>query len=159
MYLVYRCDWSSGTNHLKNAVFIQHLMTGYMKESVSKLTNPMLQHCLSKSKHQWRAIGQKLVSSELHKIMLVKVQKGYKLLLKKDQISISCKNAYQHIMSLITTKFHEILLIGFSGVANCFNIIFNFGQFLSSKRGITPRKKKIESEFPVNMHIYTFSPS
>ena len=31
-------------------------------------------------------------------------------------------------------------------------------KFLSSKRGITPRKI-IESELPVNMHIYTLSPS
>ena len=61
-------------------------------------------------------------SSELQKIILAKVQKGYKLLLKKDQISISCKNAYLQIMSLRTTKFHEILKSGFSGVVltNCF---------------------------------------
>ena len=32
---------------------------------------------------------RKPVSSELHKIILAKVQKGY-----KDKISISCKNAY-----------------------------------------------------------------
>ena len=61
---------------------------------------------------------RKPVSSELHKLILAKVQKGYKL----DQISISCKNAYLKIMSFITTKFHEILLSGFSGVVlmNCF---------------------------------------
>ena len=60
---------------------------------------------------------RKPVSSELYKIILAKVQKGY-----KDQISISCENAYLHIISFITTKFHEILLSGFSGVAltNCF---------------------------------------
>ena len=65
---------------------------------------------------------RKPVSSELHKIILAKVQKGYKLLLKKDQISISCKNAYLQIMSFITTKFHKIMLSGFSGVllTNCF---------------------------------------
>ena len=73
-----------------------------MKEKVSKLTYPRLQHCLrmlytmncnSKniSDGQW---DRKPVSSELHKIILAKVQKEYKLLLKKDQISVSCKNAY-----------------------------------------------------------------
>ena len=46
-------------------------------------------------------------------------------------------------MSFIPKKFHEILLSRFSGVAltNCLSSIFNFGQILSSKRGITPRKK------------------
>ena len=65
---------------------------------------------------------RKPVSSELHKIILAKVQKGYNLLLKKDQISIFCENAYLQIISFITTKFHEILLNGFSGVVltNCF---------------------------------------
>ena len=44
---------------------------------------------------------RKLVSSELYKIILAKVQKGYKLLLKKDQISISCKNAYLQITGYV----------------------------------------------------------
>ena len=35
----------------------------------------------------------------------------------KDQISIFCKNACLHIMAFIATKFHEILLSGFRGVA------------------------------------------
>ena len=61
---------------------------------------------------------RKPVSSELHKIILAKVQKGYKLLFKKDQISISFKNAYLQNMSFITTKSHEILLSGFSEVAD-----------------------------------------
>ena len=83
---------------------------------------------------QWMAIpgvtcsdGQsdrKPVSSELHKIILAKVQKGYKLLLKKTNnwIQISCGYALLHIMYFITTKFHEILLSVFRGVAltNCF---------------------------------------
>ena len=65
---------------------------------------------------------RKAVSSELHKIILPKVQKGYKLLLKKDQISIFCKNAYLQIMSITTTESHEILLSSFSEVVltNCF---------------------------------------
>ena len=61
-------------------------------------------------------LDRKPVSSELHKIILAIVQKGYKLIHKK------IKSAFVHIMSFITTKFHEILLSGFSGVAltNCF---------------------------------------
>ena len=63
-------------------------------------------------------------------------------------------------MSFITTKFHEILLSGFRGVAltNCFSIIFHFGQISKFKKGVTLRKK-IESKFPVDMHIYTLRPS
>ena len=45
---------------------------------------------------------------------------------------------------------------GFRGVAlaNCFSSIFHFGQISKFKKGVTPRKK-IESKFPVDMHIYT----
>ena len=60
-----------------------------MKERVSKLTYPMLQHCLrmlytmnSNSKHYWQAIRQKTSFIWVAKIILAKVQKGYKLLLK-----------------------------------------------------------------------------
>ena len=97
----------------------------------------------------------KPVSSELHKIILAKVQNRF-----KDQISISCKNAYLHIMSFITTKFHAILLSGFSGVVltNCFSSIFHFRQISKFKKGINPRKK-MESKFPVDMHMYTLCPS
>ena len=50
---------------------------------------------------------------------------------------------YLHIMSLITTKFHEILLNSFRGVAliNCFHSIFHFGQISKFKKGVIPRKK------------------
>ena len=44
-------------------------------------------------------------------------KKGDIIAPQKDQISISCKNAYLHIMSFITIKFHAILLSGFRGVA------------------------------------------
>ena len=59
-------------------------------------------------------------------------------------------------MFFITTKFHDNLLSGFRGVAltNCFNNIFKCGQICKFKRGIIP-PQKIESEFPVYMHIYT----
>ena len=92
---------------------------------------------------------RKPVSSELHKIILTKVQKGYKLLLKKDQIITSCKNAYLQIMSFITTRFHEILLNGFSGVVltNCFEYgsIFHLGQISKFYMGHYSQKN-IESD-------------
>ena len=83
-----------------------------MKERVSKLTYPTLQHCLRMLYTIWQF--QAVVTGNGTK-------KGIKIAPKKDQISISCKNAYLHIMSFITTKFHEILLSGFRGVAltNC----------------------------------------
>ena len=36
--------------------------------------------------------------------------------------------------------------------------IFHFGQISKFKKGVTPRKK-MESKFPVDMHIYTLCPS
>ena len=50
---------------------------------------------------------------------------------EKNMIKMSCNyapNALLHIMSLITAKFHEILLSSFSGVVltSCFNCIFHF---------------------------------
>ena len=63
-------------------------------------------------------------------------------------------------MSLITTKFHTILLSCFSGfvLTNCFSSIFHFRQISKFKKGVTPRKK-MESKFPVDLHIYTLCPS
>ena len=77
-------------------------------------------------------------------------------------------------MSFKTTKFHEILLSDFSGVAltNCFELlcrIFHFDQISKYKKvalllesevalkNCFSSKKKIE--FPVKMHIYTLCPS
>ena len=52
-------------------------------------------------------------------------------------------------MSFITTKFQEILLSGFSGVAltYCFSSIFHFGQISKFKKGVTPREKKSNQNF------------
>ena len=46
-------------------------------------------------------------------------------------------------MSFKTTKFQEILLIGFIGVAltNCFSSIFHFCQISTFKKGVIPIKK------------------
>ena len=76
-----------------------------MKERVSKLTYSELQLCLrilyttnGNSKHKWRAIRQKTsFISELHKMILAKVQKGYKLLLKKIESAFPIK---MHIYTL-----------------------------------------------------------
>ena len=61
-------------------------------------------------------------------------KKGYKLLLKR--IKSACKNAYLHIMSFITKKFHPILLSGFREVALTRKTVVSFisAKFLSSKR-------------------------
>ena len=78
----------------------------------------------------------------------------------KGSTSISCKNAYLHIMSFITTKFHAILLSGFSGVVltNCFSSIIHFGQILKFKKGCNSEKKsgiKIPCGY-AHLHIMSF---
>ena len=74
---------------------------------------------------------------------------------KKIELKISCGYAHLHIMSFITTKFHEILLSGFRGVAltNCFSIIFHFGQISKFKKGVTLRK--ISCGY-AHLHIMSF---
>ena len=175
-----------------------------MKERVSKLTYPTLQHCLrmlytmnGNSKHKGWAIGQKreyklllkriksafpvkmhiytLCPSKFHAILLrgfggvvltncfssifhfrqiSKFKKGVNPR-KKNGIKISCEYAQVHIMSFITTKFHENQRC----CANKKNSsIFHFGQISKLKKGVTPRKK-VESKFPMKMHIYTLCPS
>ena len=75
-------------------------------------------------------------------------------------LKIFCGHADLHIMSFINTKFQEILLSGFRGVAltNCFSSIFHFGQISKFKKGKL-QEKKMESKFPVDMHIFTLCPS
>ena len=77
-----------------------------MKERVSNLTYPTLQHCLRNAVYnewQFQALvmgnqTEKSVSSEYeHKIILVKVQKGYKLLPKKNKSAFPVK---MHIYTL-----------------------------------------------------------
>ena len=57
-------------------------------------------------------------------------------------------------------QFQEILLSGFRGVAltNCFSSIFHFRQISKFKKSVIQRKK-MESKFSVDMHIYTLCPS
>ena len=77
---------------------------------------------------------------------------------KKGDINCSSKGStsiYLHIMSFITTKFHAILLSGFSGVVltNC-----SKSSKKKFKKGVNPRKK-MESKFPVDMRIYKLYPT
>ena len=60
-----------------------------------------------------------------------------------NRIRISCGYAHLYDMSFITTKFLEILLSSFRGIAltNCFSNIFHFGQISNFKKGVIPRKK------------------
>ena len=70
--------------------------------------------------NEWQS-DRKPASSE-NKIILANVRKGARLLHKKIKSPFPVIISYLHIMSFITTKFHEILFSVFSGVAltNCF---------------------------------------
>ena len=57
-----------------------------------------------------------MLSSIFHFGQISKFKKGVTPR-KKNGIKISCGYAHLHIMSFISTKFHEILLSGFRGVA------------------------------------------
>ena len=64
-----------------------------------------------------------------------------------------------HIKSFKTTKFHEILLSGFRGVAltNCFSSIFHFGPISKFKKGVIPRKNGIKISCGyAHLHIMSF---
>ena len=85
----------------------------------------------------WQS-GRKPVSSELHKIILAKVQKGYKLLLKQIKSAFPAKISTHYVLH---------------------NYKVSRNSFTSKyKRGVIPRKK-MESKFPVDMHIYMVCPS
>ena len=76
---------------------------------------------------------RKPVSSELHKIILAKVQKGYKLLLKKIKSAFTVKN---HIYTLCSEWFQ------LSCADKLFRVVsLILAKFLSSNKGITSRKK------------------
>ena len=90
-----------------------------------------------------RQSDRKPVSSELHKIILPQF--------KKD-IYCSLKRSNQHFLYKCTSTRY---------VLHNYKVSWNslpWIKFLSSKRSIT-RRKKIESEFPVDMHTITLCPS
>ena len=82
------------------------------------------------------------------------------VLSEKSQIRIFCEYAHLHIMSFITTKFHEILFRGFWGVVlrNCYSSLFNFDQISKLKNGIASRKKNWTWIF-CNVHSTCICPS
>ena len=94
-----------------------------MKERVSKLTYPTLQHCLRRL-YEWQF--QALVTGNRRK-------KGDINCSSKGSNQHLCKNAYLHVMSFITTEFHAILLSDFRGVALTV-VSFILAKCLSSKR-------------------------
>ena len=111
-------------------------VSGKMKEGVSKLTYPTLQHCLrmlytmnGNSKHKWRAIGQK---------------RGYNG--SNQHFMWKCISTHYVFQS---TKFHAILLSGFNGVVltNCFSSIFHFRQISKFKKGQCSQKTKLNQNF------------
>ena len=117
-----------------------------MKERVSKLTYPTLFCWAGSVELCWPTVS--VVS-----FIFVKFR-------EKNWIKMSCGYAYLHIMFFTTTKFQEILLRGFRGVAltNCVSSIFHFRQITKFNKSVIQRKK-MESKFPVDMHIYTLCPS
>ena len=80
---------------------------------------------------------------------------------KQNWIRISCGYAQLHIKSFIITKFHEILLSNFRGVAltNSFRSIFHFGQISKFKKGVFREKNgiKISCESTHVLHNYKVS--
>ena len=86
-----------------------------------------------------------MLSSIFHFGQISKFKKGVTPE-KKNGIKISCGYAHLHIMSFINTKFQEILLSGFRGVAlkTVLSIlsIFHFGQISKFKKSVNIRKKK-----------------
>ena len=105
-------------------------------------------------------LDRKPVSSELHKIILAKVQKEYKLLLKK------IKSAFlvdMHIYTLCPSLLQSFTKFCWAVWVKLrwrivLSSIFHFGQISKFKKGYFSQKK-IESEFPVDMHIYMVGPS
>ena len=62
-------------------------------------------------------------------------------------------------MAFITTKFHAILLSGFSGVVltNCFSSIFHFRQISKFKKSVSQRKNGIKISCGyAHLHIISF---
>ena len=124
-----------------------------MKERVSKLTYPTLQHFLrmlytmnGTSKHLWRAIWQK---------------RGHKLLLKRIKSAFPVKMhiyTIHYVLHYYKVSGNSVEWFQRSCANKLLSSIFHFGQISKFKKGVTPRKK-MESKFPVDMHIYTLCPS
>ena len=115
------------------------IMTTFHKNLLSSFSGVVLTNCFS---------------SIFNFSQISKFQKGH-YSQKKNWSRIFCGYAHLQIKSFITTKFHEILLSGFRGVAltNCFSSIFHFGQISKFKQAVIPREKN-ESKFTVDMHTF-----
>ena len=96
----------------------------------------------------WGVALTNCFSSNFHFRQISKLKKSV-IQRKKIESKFSYEYTHLHIISFITTKFHEILLSGFRGVAltYSFSSIFHFGQISTFKKGVTPRKK-LNQNFP-----------
>ena len=107
------------------------------------------------------AVMTNCFSSIFHFRQISQFKKGH-CSQKKNWIKISCEYARVHILSFITTKFPEILLSIFRGVAltlcNCFSSIFHFRQISKFKKGHCSQTKngiKISCGY-AHLHIMSF---
>ena len=84
-----------------------------------------------------------------------RTKKGYKLLLKRIKSAFPSTHYVLHTYKVSRNSFERFQ----RSCANKKNrSIFHFGQICKFKKGVTPRKK-VESKFPMDMHIYTLCPS
>ena len=90
-----------------------------------------------------------------HSFILVKFLSSKRVQFQeKNWNTISCGYAFLHIMSFITTKFHEIMLSGLRGIAltTCFSSIFHFCQIFKFRE---KKLNKISCGY-AHLHIMSF---
>ena len=141
-----------------------------MKERVSKLTciphaPTLLENAVYNEwqfqAFKWRAIRQKTSFIWVAKIILAKVQKGYKLLLKNIESAFPINMHIFTICPLLLQSFRKYCWVVSEELRwqTVFSWIFHFGQISKFKKAVIPRKK-IESKSTADMNmIYTICPS
>ena len=126
-----------------------------MKERVNKLKYPTFQHSLrmlytTNGNSTSISDGQsdrKPVLPELHKIVQAKVQKGYKLLIKKIKSAFPVKCTSTHYV-LFNYKFSRNSVEQFQwSPRTVLRSIFNFGQISKFKMGHYYSKKNIWNQY------------
>ena len=123
-----------------------------MKERVSKLTciphaPTLLENAVYNEwqfqAFKWRAIRQKTSFIWVAKIILAKVQKGYKLLLKNIESAFPINMHIFTICPLLLQSLRKYCWVVSEELRwqTVFSWIFHFGQNSKFKKGVIPRKK------------------
>ena len=131
-----------------------------MKERVSKLPYSTLQHWL-RMLYTTKLVTGNRTENQFHlsctKQFWPKFERDINCSFKRSNQLFLSKSYYLHIKYVINKKNSRNSVSAVSVelqwrtvLSNIFNSKF--------KKGVTPREKN-ESEFPVDMHIYTLSPS